>query len=211
MLVELLVALALLSFIVVGLAGGLRFGFKVWQQGNARADHDQRVIVAQNFLRQVIGDLYPFFVGDDPARGRVDFDGRADAMEFLSAAPIALGHGGRLRFRLFLDRQGGHVALAMTALPELADPQGGAAAIRRALLDDVASVEFSYFGKGRADKQARWRDDWANETALPQVVRIRVPPAAAEARAWPELAVAPRLNVDQGCVYDVLTKRCRGR
>src|SRR5262249_14943391 len=76
-LVELLVAFTLLALLVTGLFSGLRVGFKVWQQGNARTEHDQHAIVAQNFLRQVIGDAYPFFVGEDPTRGRVDFSGTA--------------------------------------------------------------------------------------------------------------------------------------
>ena len=56
-LVELLVAFTLLALLVTGLFSGLRVGFKVWQQGNARTEHDQHAIVAQNFLRQVIGEI----------------------------------------------------------------------------------------------------------------------------------------------------------
>jgi len=97
------------------------------------------------------------------------------------------------------------------ARPELAD---GGAVISRTLLTDAQSVEFAYFGAARADKVnklPRWRDDWVNETALPQLIRIRVTLAADDARSWPELAIAPRVHVDAACVYDTLTKQCRGR
>jgi general secretion pathway protein J len=210
-LVELLVAFTLLTFVVVGLFGGLRFGFKVWRAGNARADHGQQVMVVQNFLRQVIGDVYPFFVMDDPTRGHVEFTGTANSLEFLSSAPVAFAHSGRLRFRLFLDRHGGRSDFAVMARPELADVENPSTLTTRALLSDVTSVQFSYFGKARADQAARWHDDWVNEIALPQLVRVRVPFSVDDERGWPELTIAPRLNVDEGCVYDMLTKQCQGR
>jgi len=167
--------------------------------------------VAQNALRQIIGDIYPLFAADDPRHGHVDFAGSAGAIEFLSSAPLAFGHSGRLRFRLFLDRRAGHGDLVILAVPELATAEGRDPPISRTLLADVTSVEFSYFGQARADKAARWHDAWVNETTLPQLVRVRVPTPPDDARAWPELTIAPRLNVDEGCVYDALSKRCQGR
>ena len=209
--VELLVALSLLTLIIVGLAGGLRFGFKVWRQGGARVDHGQHVIVLQNLLRQVLGDIYPFFVRDDPTHGHVEFVGGANALEFLSSAPIAAGYSGRLRFRLFLDRHADQLDFAMMARPELADAEGRAALTSRVLLEDVPSVAFSYFGTARSEKAAHWQDDWTDQTALPQLIRVRVPFTPDDRRFWPELIIAPRLSVDVACVYDALTKQCQGR
>src|SRR5262249_39155067 len=120
-------------------------------------------------------------------------------------------HSGRLRFRLFLDRHGGQSDLAVMARPELADPEDRSSLTSRTLLGDVASVQFSYFGTAAGDQAARWHDDWANETALPRLIRVRVPFSADDGRVWPELTIAPRLNVDEECVYDMLTKQCQGR
>jgi len=187
----------------------LRFGFKVWQQGNVRADNGEAMIVTQSFLRRTIGDAYPLFVADQP-RGHVDFVGAAQSIEFLSSAPVAFGHDGRLRFKLFVDRLSRRNDLVMTARAELADPNGPSTATRRVLLDDVKSAEFAYFGRARAAGAAQWRESWVDEVALPQLVRIRVT-FADEARVWPELTIAPRIEADEACTYDVLTKRCQGR
>jgi general secretion pathway protein J len=35
--------------------------------------------------------------------------------------------------------------------------------------------------------------------------------ADGDARRWTDLIVSPRVDVDTTCVYDMLTKRCRGR
>jgi len=208
-LVELLVALALLGLISVGLFGGLRFGFRAWQQGSARTELSQHILNAQNFLRRIIADVYPQFIGDDPTRGQVDFSGTATSLEFLASAPIALGHSGRMRYRLFVDRHGGLADLVMTARPELADPDARGATERRTLLAGMRAIELSYFGRMRSEKTAQWREAWSGQTALPQLVRIRVP--SDDARAWPDLVAAPRVGVDESCLYDVSTRQCRGR
>ena len=88
---------------------------------------------------------------------------------------------------------------------------GTGSAVRKVLLANVQSVELSYFGKGRSDRAAAWHPRWVGERALPQAVRIRVRFAEGDGRHWPELVVAPRIAVDVGCVYDPLTKQCRGR
>jgi general secretion pathway protein J len=207
-LVELLVALALLGLLSVGLFGGLRFGFQAFQHGSARTDRDQHIWTAQNLLRKIIGDLYPQFVGDDPTRGHVDFAGSAGALEFLASAPIALGHGGRLRYRLVVERNDGRADLVMTARPELTDADARPPTERRTLLEGLGSVAFAYFGQARAEKSAQWRDDWNAQVAPPLLVRLR---AVDDGRAWPDLVVAPRVGVDEACVYDVSTRQCRGR
>jgi general secretion pathway protein J len=206
-LVELLVALALLGLLSVGLFGGLRFGLHAWQHGSARTDRSQRMLTAQNLLRRIIGDVYPQFVAEDPTRGHVDFSGTATSLEFLASAPIALGHSGRLRYRLVVERHGDHTDLIMTARPELADADARATE-RRTLLADVEAIAFGYFGRTRSDDAAQWRDAWSGQVDLPQLVRVRVADAG---RAWPDLVVAPRIGVDETCMYDVSTKQCRGR
>jgi general secretion pathway protein J len=205
-LVELLVALALLSLISIGLFGGLRFGFQALQQATARTDRSQHMLETENFLRHVIGDIYPQFIGEDPTRGHVDFAGAATAMDFLAAAPIALGHSGRLRYRLTVERHAHKFDLVMTARPELA--QGEARGERRVLLAGVDAVDFAYLGLPRGEKSVQWRDAWTNQLVVPQLIRVRLTDAG---RARPDLLIAPRIGVDEACAYDVATKQCRGR
>jgi len=52
---------------------------------------------------------------------------------------------------------------------------------------------------------------WTLPSRLPRLVRVKIEFPDGDARFWPELLVAPRIDVDVGCVYDALTKRCRGR
>lgn len=209
-LVEVLVALTLMSFLGVALFGSLRFGVLAWERGTTHADAADRILVTQSFLRQVVAESYPLYLREDPTKARVDFDGAAASLSFLTTSPAALGAGGRARVTLSGRPGPGGTDLVMSARQELSS--AGAAGSERILVPDIEALELSYFGIARGDRIATWHDRWTGQLALPQLVRIRVTyPGQGGARLWPELLVAPRIAVDVGCIHDALTKRCRGR
>lgn len=209
-LVELLVALALLSFVSLALFGSLRFGILAWGRGAAQTERVEHIAFAQNLLRRLVADAYPLFVSDGPTRRYVAFDGSTKSLAFLSSAPVVLGSG-RSWFTFVLDRRGTRTDLVMTSRMELADREDASTLIRKVLLPDVDRVEFSYFGRSRSDRVAQWRDHWTGEMTLPELVRVRIDFPEGKGRLWPELLIAPRIAADVGCAYDTLTKRCRGR
>jgi general secretion pathway protein J len=209
--VELVVALAIFGLVAMLLFGSVRFGLKAWQRGSAHADAVEHSIVVQSLLRRLIEDAYPQFLREDPMRQHVDFDGEADSLRFLAAAPAVLGGGGQFRFALNLERHDGQVDLILNAKPELAFPQSSEMSSRNALISGAEHVQFSYFGTAPSDTTARWHDTWTQRSQLPQLVRIRVSFRAGATPAWPELVVAPRITADVECVLDPLTNRCRGR
>ena len=71
-----------------------------------------------------------------------------------------------------LNGVGAQLDLVVSVEPELASGTGSA--VKKVLLANVQSVELSYFGKGRSDRAAAWRQGWMGERTLPQLVRIRV-------------------------------------
>jgi general secretion pathway protein J len=208
-LVEVLAALALLSLLSLTLIGALRFGLAAWERAETHAERVDNVVLAQNFLRRLIEDAYPFFSAADPTRGEIDFEGTAVGLRLLAPTPQALGGSGRSRVSLSIERREERLDLVVAVRPELAGDTG--TATRRVLVGDVQSVELSYFGKGRSERAPGWRNQWTKEQALPQLVRIEVQFPAGDKRTWPELVAGPRISVDVGCVYDPLNKQCRGR
>lgn len=207
-LVELLAAIGLLSLVSVILLGTLHFGLKAWERGTVHADRVDHVALVQNFLRRAIEDAYPFFTVEAAKSGHVDFEGTADSLRLLSSASHALKGGGRSRLSLTLARGRQGADLVVAATHEWTNDTDKAAKI---LLANIQSVELSYLGRGRSDREAVWRAQWTGEPRLPRLVRVRVSFPPGDARAWPELVVAPRIGADVGCVYDPLTKQCRGR
>lgn len=207
-LVELLVAITLMTFLSAALLASIRFGLTAWGRGAERSDQVQTSMLAQNLLRRLIGEAYPLFLSRNLS-GYVDFDGSATSLRFLAPVPVALGAGGRARIALSVERRVGRASLVMAARPELAaatpDPTG------KILLADLDSADFAYFGQGRSEKAAQWHEAWSGELTLPAIVRVRVRFAHGDERLWPDLLVAPLVFADVGCVYDALSQLCRGR
>jgi general secretion pathway protein J len=211
-LVELLVALALLGFIGAALFGSLRYGITAWGRGVVHANKIESLTFAQNLLRRFIADSYPLFLTGDPTRKHVDFDGSTRSMTFLAPVPIALGSGGRARITLSASSgAGGRTDLVMASTPELGNVQNASVTLAQVLISGATMVEFSYFGRSRSEQNPQWHATWDGEPALPNLVRLRLGFPAGDVRTWPELIVAPRITADVGCIYDALTRQCRGR
>ncbi|MGJ5176504.1 prepilin-type N-terminal cleavage/methylation domain-containing protein [Bradyrhizobium oligotrophicum] len=207
-LVEVLVALALFSLLAVLLFDNLKFGVQAWRSGSARAESFQRERAAQDVLRRLIGNLYPMMLGEGAAQRRIDVDGQAESLEFLSDAPAVSGGAGRFRFKLFADRKRDGVDLVLQARPELAVRQDTE---RTLLVSDIDRIELSYAARATGDVHAAWSTSWKDQSEAPGLIRLRVLMRPGDARHWPELVIAPRVQADVACVYDPLTMRCRGR
>jgi general secretion pathway protein J len=210
-LVETLVAITLLALLSIALTGGLRFGVDAWARSSAHSDQLSRTTVVQGLLRRAVGEAYPYFLSKDPTRPYVDFEGTSESLAFLASAPIVLGSVGRSRFRLSIAKHDGLSDLVMTSQAELAAADAPTTVERKMLLAGTAFIEFAYFGKLRSETNAEWHDSWTGQTALPQLLRVQVRFSKGDTRLWPDLVIAPRISVDVGCVYDPLTKQCRGR
>jgi general secretion pathway protein J len=209
-LVELLVALVLFGFLSIALFGSVRVGATAWIRATAHADESDQRIHAQDLLRHLIENAYPFYVFDDQGNRHVVFDGSESNLSFLSVAPLALGHGGRSRIEFLTAHQADRVDLMIESTPELPTAKQNEKA-RQPLLTGAVSVAFSYFGKQRSDRSAEWHPDWTVQAELPRLVRVAVRFSAGDGRDWSDFIVAPRIAADVGCVLDRFTTRCEGR
>jgi len=210
-LVELLVALALFSLLTTVLFENVRFGLTARLHGSVHAEQLERTIVAQDYLRQTIGNIYPMLVADGKLQPQIDFEGTGKSISFLGNAPLAAGGGGRMRFRVFMEQERHGTDLVVSGTPELGDGENSPMTVKKALLSDVDRVEFSYFGATASGRNAQWQDTWVQRSDPPALVRVRVGFRSEDVRLWPELVISPRITADVGCVYDLTTKRCLGR
>jgi general secretion pathway protein J len=210
-LVEMLVALALFSILAIALFDSVSAGLKEFQIVSRRADRADHGLVAQNILRRMIRDAYPFFLQDDQSRPHVDFEGAKEFISFLGDAPLVIGRSGRYRFNLSLDHHGGQTDLILTSMLELNKRSDKQTSVKTVLIDDIAGANMSYFGVAAVGQSAQWHDRWVQQSELPKLIRIRLSFRSGDTRSWPELVVAPRVYADVNCTYDPVTRRCRGR
>lgn len=193
-LVELLVAMALLAVILVLVFDGLHTGTRVWERIDRRVDAAEQMRTTQRFIRQRLEEAVSANRTPLEAGGRA-FSGEAQAMTFVAPLPGRSGAGGLYRFRLYAAPFEDATRLLVEyrpydprgdAEPDQVDPQ------RVSLQDDVAGLEFSYFGDDGVTGQPGWQGQWQDRDELPGLVRVRIWPQASPAEAWPELVVAPR-------------------
>jgi|SRR5581483_3948016 len=208
-LVEVLVALALFSLLISLLFGNVRFGLRAWRSAGSHEELLGRSMASQDLLRRLIGKAYPMLVSSSGVDPTIDFDGAKESMSFLADAPVVTGGAGRFRFKLITESKDDRTDLVVNAAPELASSKSSLMATRSLLLTDIDRVEFSYSDGAKAE--AAWRDSWAKQSALPKLVKVRVVFRSGDSRLWPDLVIASNIAADVSCVYDTITKRCRGR
>jgi len=204
-LMEMLVAMSLFGMLTVALYGSLNFGTRVWERAEDTAIDHNRIRAAQNLLRNLLSQAYPL-VTEAQGTARADFEGGRDGVLFLVAAPPDIAPGGfaRVTFRTAMGEDG--LALQYDIVPELGDMDR----TPRTLISHIETLSFSYFGGAEYGQAGAWQEEWRERIGIPQLIRIHAEFPAAMGVVWPALIIATDIQADMGCVYDALTKFCRG-
>jgi general secretion pathway protein J len=186
-LLEILVALVVLGFLLLGLAEGVRFGLRAWDSENRLLDRSADMDAVERVLRGLITAADPGgFTEPSP------FKGRASTLDLVTRLPMsaegmvtrdaAVGLGVDAKHRLVLRWSPHPHAQRLTPAP---------AAQELALLEGVDHVAFSYL---RGPEQGGgWTDTWELPT-LPLLVRVTIDFPKDDRRHWPTIEAAPMLT-----------------
>ena len=179
-LVEILVALVILSMLMIGLVAAVRFSMDAWRRQSQALAEAGRLEAVDHALRGIVSDAYGGFAGD----GRiVTFDG---------LLPLAVPeHLRRAHIVISVDGSG-HLVLQWTArLPPASGGQPAEGKI--VLLDGVSGLSIAYWVLGdSAGANQGWRDR-VEDGALPRLLRLRVLFERPPPQPWPDMIFAPRV------------------
>ncbi|HEX4157907.1 MAG TPA: prepilin-type N-terminal cleavage/methylation domain-containing protein [Rhizomicrobium sp.] len=227
-LLELLIATTLLAFLSLLLFGGLRFGTRIWEKTETSTTATNRVRAAQLVLSEEVAEAYPFYAGDTAAAKHVDFAGEDQRVTFFAPSKTLAGSMDLVTIQAV--RQKGAVSVVIASKPEL---EGQKAIVSHyTLIGGLKWFQISYYGSpsaapsssqpptttkaglganaaATARPPAQWTSVWEGQQRLPQLIRIRA--GMRDKSDWPDLVVSPRIDVDESCVLDQLTKYCQGR
>jgi general secretion pathway protein J len=183
-LLELLVALVVVGFILVGLAQGMHFGLLAWGTETRLDNRNTDLDTFDTTLRNVIEGANPGSALD-PA----PFVGSSDRLGCITALPNAAGPTAHrpIQAILMVDAQHRLVlrwrpyvhAVPLRPLPAPTETE---------LLSDVARLQITYWRPGGG-----WVSAWQSSD-LPTLVRVRVEFGSGDSRHWPDIVAAPRLN-----------------
>lgn len=203
-LVELLVALMLLSLIALGLGGAMRTISQTQERVDTRTERAERQQSAVRFLRQVFSQVSGLRRPSDQVRtgeSSTYFVGLAQEVQWLGSMPANYGSGGRSHMRLSLQPgpYGNQLVLQYKNFEKNAKNIDWASAGSYVLDSGVEAFTIRYLRTNSATGQ-QWLPAWqglegSNATReLPSAIQLQV---QTREGAWPLLVIAlhqPQVN-----------------
>lgn len=184
-LLEILVALVVLGFLMLGLSQGTRYGLQALTAQGRLLEERAELDAVDRALRRLIERMDPGGPNQAP-----DIQGGRTTLAFTSELPAAAaGAAGLADVALMLN--GSRLVLRWAPrinAERFAPPPAPAEA---ELLRGVQQLDLAYWRRATNDNPASgWTDAWS-EQALPELVRIRLVFPSGDRRRWPDIVAAP--------------------
>ena len=203
-LLELMIALVLVSLIVTLLFGGIRLGNKSWNLIDSKSERYSEMRLIWRFLHDRAGQAREIYADRDGQR-KLTFYGDQKAVEFVSPMPAHLGVSGLYMMRIHTGEGGlkltrwlyhPDIMEGAEGIPEWralaesdSDPGKGPDDMRSyysqsLLVDKLTSFELDYYGIAEGESEPDWKDEWEDQLQLPALMRVRIKDDKGE---WPEM------------------------
>lgn len=199
-LVELLLAMTLMSMLLALAYGGLRASSQATEKGQAILDDSNRIRMAHQFVRKQLTQLLPLaFEMDQAQQTRSVFRGGNRRIRYVASMPGYLGYGGPQvqELEFVQGEEGLELVLSHTLLQGFEEEF----LYQREpilLLDKVQSASFTFLGRDEGGETLSWAPDWREEGVLPAAVALEIEFIEDVYIKWPMLTTSVR--IDQGAV-----------
>jgi general secretion pathway protein J len=213
-LIELIIAITLVSLISLLIYSGLRLGTSTWEGVETRADETSALRTARTFLERELLQARQVQVSIEAQR-RFVLAGDTQSLEFAAPLSEYVGIPGLYILRLTLGTNGQRDQLVLTRwllnpkvlAGEEQDPAwqpltgnetvaappssfqsdvASAAFGRDLLLDSVGELAFSYFGAQQGELSPNWHRDWIGQPRPPLAVRVHL---TTTKQTWPDALI----------------------
>ncbi|MGZ8158906.1 prepilin-type N-terminal cleavage/methylation domain-containing protein [Methylobacter tundripaludum] len=203
-LIEVLIAMTLLSIMVVLLFSSLRICAKSWEQGESKIAEVNEVAVVYNFFQRHLSSAIPVlndFVDQDGANAAsqtgtgaetektLSFQGKKQSLQFVSVFPASAGRTGMQLFSIEAQEQEGEQVINVTLTPFF--PVTGGEEWHKeevVLLKHVSDFSLAYFGAADDAGESSWQDEWLDKDVQPRLVKISI--STANDVFWPKMIIA---------------------
>lgn len=195
-LVELLLAMTLMSMLLALAYGGLRASTQATEKGQDILDDSNRIRMAHQFVRRQLTQLLPLAFDEDEAQdARSVFRGDRNSIRFVAQMPGYLGYGGpQVQELEFVQGEEGLELVLSHALLQGFEEEFLYERDPVLLLDKVHSAEFSYLGVDENGEITTWTSSWDDETTLPTAVALEVEFTEKVYIDWPMLSTSVRID-----------------
>lgn len=193
-LIEVLIAMTLLSVMVVLLFSSLKIAAESWNAGeNKTAQVNEKAVVYQFFKRHITTIRPLPFLNEEQnfaAEAQQAFQGFTQSLRFVSALPASSARKGLQVFTLALDPANSK-KLLVTLTPYR--PEAGLEIGKpEVLLENIAELKFAYFGKTEDVAEMMWRDEWSVADRLPGLIKVSI--KLDDGSYWPDMVFALKIT-----------------
>lgn len=189
-LIEIVLALVLVSLIMAIAVGGIRMSRKAAESGEHRVEAVNAVRVTQEFLRRQLARVVPLAFDIDRAEGRnLVFEGEDDSVTFVAPMPGYLSGGGPYVQRISLERD----RLAFYHRMLISEEDDEAEPVF--LVDRIRRGKFEYRGIDEQGQLGDWSDKWDDSSRTPMMVRLSLEFQRDSGMKWPTLEVPLLIDV----------------
>jgi general secretion pathway protein J len=187
-LLELLIAMTLMSLVLVLLYGGLRLTTRGWESGEESAEKLNEISLVHDFIRRQLQQSLTVF-RDDPNQGRiVVFAGESARISVVAPMLSYLGLGGLYVIELNVSGTEGAGQLHMRWYPYRPSAQdSGNEGGETILLEGISDLRWAYFGFEQNEQIPQWHDRWQDSERRPILVRLSL---KWRGEPWPDLVAA---------------------
>ncbi len=175
-LLEMLAALSLIALLMLLAVSSFSGSSKLVEPLTRNAARMEQVLAAQRFLRQSLAGMME----------SSQFLGEPRTLEYVAAAPLALGGALRLHRLEFVSDVAGGWLLRVAFF----DPDGKTWGDDQILVDHLRDVRLAYRGFDDMQRDTGWLDHWPWTPRLPKVVQVKA--EAVGSTRWSTLSVVLR-------------------
>ena len=200
-LIEVLIAMTLLSIMVVLLFSSLRICAQSWEQGETKINEVNEVAVVYGFFQRHLASAIPLWndFSEQKTSGTMapaerdnktfSFQGNKQSLQFVSVFPASAGRSGMQLFSIAPDNE---QALKVTLTPFFPTNEGEAWQQEEAVvLKQVTEFSLAYFGDADGVGEYRWHEQWLENRTQPSLVKITI--STENGIFWPEMIIAVKI------------------
>jgi general secretion pathway protein J len=199
-LVELLLAITLLSMLMALAYGGLHAATQATDRGQEILEERGRLRMAHQFVRKQLNQAIPlaFAQSDGRVTGQKDpevFLGSASSVRFVGPMPGYLGFGGPQVQQLnIIQGDNGLELVLQHALVQGFEESKLQERDPILLIDRINFAEFQFLGRDERGDLTPWTSEWLQTDQLPAAVALQIEFEEGAYAEWPLLVAAVRID-----------------
>jgi general secretion pathway protein J len=195
-LVELLLALTLMSMLLALAYGGLRAATRAADKGQAILADSGRIRMAHQFVRKQLNQMAPLvFAESEDQQERSVFTGAAKIIRYVAPMPGYLGFGGpQVQELAIVSGEDGEELVLSHALLQGFEEQNLYLRAPIVLLKKIEFAEFSFLGRDEEGELTGWTSQWEQVGRLPDAVSLEIEFTGDVYIQWPLLTASVRVD-----------------